>query len=268
MPGLGNGRACAHGGKVASTSLIFGLMAVLATAGGLAAQEIGPPGAREAAAPKEAVTSYNGSYAYSIPIEAPDFRGIEPKLKLSYDSARGIRNMSNVGSWLGIGWKLEGISAIERVSGSWSPENNKPKLSGGRGSPAYRETQGLQQPADSFMLDDDELIACSEVGSATTSPSCTTTGDPPSKYTSRVENYLRIRRNTGPANSWEVTAKDGTVYSYTALDGGTSATAFRWYLASVTDLHDNHVDYTYSCPAGQDCIISTIKYYNGTPPLR
>ena len=27
-------------------------------------------------------------------------------------------------------------------------------------------------------------------------PSCTTTGDPPSKYTSRVENYLRIRRNT------------------------------------------------------------------------
>src|SRR6185369_12731589 len=113
MPGLGNGRACAHGGKVASTSLIFGLMAVLATAGGLAAQEIGPPGAREAAAPKEAVTSYNGSYAYSIPIEVPDFRGIEPKLNLSYDSARGIRNMSNVGSWLGIGWKLEGISAIE-----------------------------------------------------------------------------------------------------------------------------------------------------------
>jgi len=56
-------------------------MAVLATAGGLAAQEIGPPGAREAAAPKEAVTSYNGSYAYSIPIEVPDFRGIEPKLK-------------------------------------------------------------------------------------------------------------------------------------------------------------------------------------------
>ena len=94
------------------------------------------------------------------------------------------------------------------------------------------------------MLDDDELIACSEVGSATTSPSCATTGDPPSKYTSRVENYLRIRRNSGPANSWEVTAKDGTVYSYTALDGGSSATAFRWYLASVTDLHDNHVDYT------------------------
>ena len=71
--------------------------------------------------PKHPITAYNGSYTYSIPIEVPAFRGIEPKLKLSYDSARGVRNAPSTGSWLGVGWKLDGLSAIERVSGSWKP---------------------------------------------------------------------------------------------------------------------------------------------------
>src|SRR5689334_22372254 len=85
--------------------LAFGL-AMLVFSQPLAwADEIGPPVSSDSGGPKQPITAYNGSYTYSIPVEVPAFRGIEPKLKLSYDSALTIRNAGNVGSWLGIGWK-------------------------------------------------------------------------------------------------------------------------------------------------------------------
>src|SRR3954451_19585330 len=83
------------------------------------ADEVGPPVASDGPGPKQPVTAYNGSYTYAIPIETPAFRGIEPKLKLSYDSARGIRSAGSGASWFGVGWKLDGVSIVERVSGSW-----------------------------------------------------------------------------------------------------------------------------------------------------
>jgi FG-GAP-like repeat len=119
-------------------------------------------------------------------------------------------------------------------------------------------------PADNFALDGDELVACAEMLNSP-SPSCfVPTASGYAAYTGRVENYLRIRRNTS-ANTWQVTAKDGTIYSYTALDGGISSTSFRWYLQSVLDRRGNHVDYAYTCATGEECIISTIKYFNQGP---
>ncbi|MFL5259439.1 MAG: toxin TcdB middle/N-terminal domain-containing protein, partial [Hyphomicrobiales bacterium] len=259
MLGRRNARGGARKGGFASVRLIFGMVAAVALAGaGALADEVGPPVASDGQGPKQPVTAYNGSYTYSVPIEVPAFRGIEPKLKLSYDSARTIRNAASAGSWLGIGWKLDGVSAIERVSGSWIPTTAKPdKKTGGRGSPVYSDTEGAM-PADAFTLDGDELIACSEL--TTQSPSCTASGAG-TAYTGRVENYLRIRRKSSD-NTWEVTAKDGTVYAYTSPNGSTFASTFRWYLATVTDRRSNHVDYTYNCAAGAECIISSIQYFN------
>src|SRR5436190_11046023 len=156
------------------------------------AQTVGPPTGPDNVGPKEPITAYNGSYTYSIPIEVPAFRGIEPKLKLSYDSARGIRGTAAVGSWLGVGWKLDGLSVIESVSGSWKPpaDFKVQKQTGGRGSPANLENEGAQ-PADSFMLDGDELIACGELGTSTgptTSPSCTVPFGGLAAYAGRIEN--------------------------------------------------------------------------------
>jgi hypothetical protein len=260
MRGRRNERASALNGIIAS---IFVLGSAFIGASAARADEIAPPAALDSVGPKQPITAYNGSYTYSILIEVPDFRGIEPKLRLSYDSARGIRNAASAGSWLGVGWKLEGVSAIERVSGSWAATSDFQKKTGGRGSPFYVETEGTM-PADNFALDGDELVACAEMLNSP-SPSCfVPTASGYAAYTGRVENYLRIRRNTS-ANTWQVTAKDGTIYSYTALDGGISSTSFRWYLQSVLDRRGNHVDYAYTCATGEECIISTIKYFNQGP---
>src|SRR5947209_4345281 len=200
MRGRRNGRGSAHEGIFVSILSIVGLLvALFGAATEAAAQEVGPPNMPDSVGPKQPITAYNGSYTYSIPIEVPAFRGIEPKLKLSYDSARGIRNAPSAGTWLGIGWKLDGVSAIERVSGS-----TQANISGGRGSPTYNETDGTLA-ADNFMLDGDELIACSRVpGSG--SPSCAVPSGALTPYAGRVENYLRIRRDITP-NTWHVTAK-------------------------------------------------------------
>jgi hypothetical protein len=79
--------------------------------------------------------------------------GIEPKLVLSYDSGR--RN-----AIAGVGWKLLGLSQIERTS---------PRL----GAPRF-------DAADIYMLDGEELIACT---TAMVSRSCDTGGN----YVTRVE---------------------------------------------------------------------------------
>jgi hypothetical protein len=147
------------------------------------------------------------------------------------------------------------LSIIQRVTGSTNPAG----VSGGRGSPSYGAS-GLN--ADAFTLDDEELIPCASLSTAaqTSTPSCSgSTG-----YAARVENYLRIRRDTSTTNAWEVTAKDGTLYRYQTLESGGPNATFRWYLNKVTDRSGNHVDYEYYCPspAEKECVISAIKYRN------
>jgi RHS repeat-associated protein len=219
------------------------------------AQEVAPPAALDRAGPKQPVTAYNGSYTYSIPIEVPAFRGLEPKLALSYDSARGIRNIAATGGWLGVGWKLEGLSAIERVSGS--PAGTGEKKTGGRGSPAYGAA-GL--PADNFSLDGAELLACAQFQNAESTPSCKTGVG--GSHAARVENFLRIKALTA-SNAWEVTEKDGTLRRYEPRPGaGAFGQTFRWHLKRLTDLRDNHVDLTWTCATGEACRLADIKYFN------
>ena len=206
--------------------------------------------------PNPPVIAWNGSYRNSIPIEVPTFRGLEPHLSLSYDSSRGVRNLSNPGGLLGIGWSMDALSYIERMSGTDAPALNTDKQASGHGVPAYGLT-GM--PADSFALDGEELIACTQIRFPATSPSCL--GVPANGYAARIENFQRIRQDAS-ANTWEVTAKDGTKSLYTSLEGGTSATTFRWHLQSVTDRRGNHIDYSYSCNAAFECTIASISYKN------
>ncbi len=200
---------------------------------------------------------------------SPAFRGLEPDLALSYDSSRGLRNIPAAGGLLGLGWTIDGLSVIERVSGSAAPPKdasgnvtgNKPAA--GKGAPAY----GVASlPPDSFVIDDAEMVACVDLVLPTPSPSCVqASGDTGERYATRFERFRKVRF-LASTNKWEVTGQDGTKTTYTALDGGTSTTTFRWHIRSVMDTKGNHVDYTWSCETDKHCAIDRIQYFNTSTP--
>ena len=209
--------------------------------------------------PRPSLTSWNGSFQQSIPIDVPQFRGLEPNLTLTYDSSRGIRNMPPAGRELGVGWAISGLSAIQRVSGTPAPAAGQNKAASARGAPAYGAA-GF--PADSFLLDGTELIPCTEVADTASTPSCLVTWAPgQTAYTSRIETFARIRRVTS-SNSWEVTGRTGVKSIYSSLEGGDPNTTFRWYLTSQIDRRGNHVDYGWSCNGSLDCTIGNIRAFN------
>jgi hypothetical protein len=159
--------------------------------------------------PAEKFTPWNGSFAHQIDVEVPDFRDLEPDLALTYDSARKVSNFGQPGGELGIGWTLSGLSVIERVSGT-TKVAGQDKPASARGLPHYGLIAGM--PEDSFTLDGQELIACTEIQNPASSPSCavpTTTGE--TAYTTRVESFLRIRRS---GEGWTVTNTRGIVSTY------------------------------------------------------
>ncbi|MEE1611403.1 FG-GAP-like repeat-containing protein [Microvirga sp. CF3016] len=190
---------------------------------------------------------YNGTYSTSLPIAVPGFRGLEPKLRLSYDSGRGLRAGGPLAGFLGTGWSLEGISSIVRASP-------------GRGTPRFDNS-------DIFLLDGEEIVRCP----SKKAPSCANGGT----HVSKVESYRRFAYS-GTARRWKVTARDGTVYVYHASgvvnpnllsDSKSGDTKLKdqylFVLTSVTDRHNNVVNYSYSCPSGAVCYPTKITY-NGT----
>jgi RHS repeat-associated protein len=166
--------------------------------------------------------SASGSFQTEVPIVVPDFRGLEPRLRLVYDSGTG-------NGQVGVGWRLAGPSEVRRVS---SP---------GKGAPRY-------DAADVYLLDGMELVRCER---ATVSPSCkhpppAMAGSAFEPYATRSETYQRVAFEPTPGGGrWHVWQKDGTRLLYTAgnVAGGN---AFRWTLSSVTDTLGNTVTYTWS----------------------
>lgn len=100
-------------------------------------------------------------------------------------------------------------------------------------------------------------------GATRETPSCIAGGT----HTARYESYERIRRNTAQ-NSWEVTARDGTVSIYKALaslaPAGTEDARlrndYRWLLQAIIDTDGNTITYSYDCAALPTCYASTISY--------
>ncbi|HEY3354703.1 MAG TPA: FG-GAP-like repeat-containing protein [Polyangia bacterium] len=110
------------GGALAVLALLF------ASAGAAKDQGSGP---------STTVNASAGSLISEVPIGAPTFRGIEPKLALSYSSAAG-------NGVVGVGWALGGLSVIERASP-------------GRRAPRWNA-------ADTYTLDGNELLPCATFG--------------------------------------------------------------------------------------------------------
>ncbi|WP_445504878.1 RHS repeat-associated core domain-containing protein [Microvirga sp. G4-2] len=213
----------------------------LAESGSNAPAEI--PGGTDPKAIEAPEAPFNGSYTYSVPIEVPPYHGLEPKLRLVYDSNRGLAAGRALAGWVGTGWSLEGFSSIVRIA---------PR----RGTPLFDLN-------DRWMLDGEELAPCTrDMGGA----SCKTGGT----HTTRIESYRRIVRDD-ERNRWTVTARDGTTYTYVSsgLLGASSPTDANllqhhtYLLQMAEDTHGNKVQYGYQCASATVCYLSTVSY-NGT----
>ncbi len=191
-----------------------------------------------------APASATGVYRKSIAIEVPDYRGLEPKLSFTYNSAQS-RSIS-AEDVSGAGWGLSGLSRITRRAKR-------------HGLPRFDN-------ADEFLLDGQRLIPCPDEDKAA---GCAAGGT----YTTQVENYLRIKR-LQETNLWQITRRDGSVLTYKPLatwaDYSNSnstqkklAEDYRWQLASVTDTIGNTVSYSYECTNLPTCRIKEVSWKTG-----
>jgi hypothetical protein len=195
----------------------------------------------------------SGNLSYSVAIDVPDFRGLEPSISLDYNSSRKTKLGGLYQGWLGYAWGLDGFDVIERASP-------------GLGLPSFDAT-------DVFLLNGEELVACV---AGTVSPSCSTGGT----HATENESFQRVAFSS-TTNDWTVTGRTGTVSTFRSVSAvaGTSPASgtpeydlgknYRWLLSSVTDTHGNSVSYSYACPEIATspktavCYPNTVSY-NGT----
>lgn len=178
----------------------------------------------------------DGGASYTIPLELPPgTAGLMPKLSLGYNSAAG-------NGMLGVGWSLQGLSAITR-----SPQT--PAQDGVRGTITYSST-------DRFALDGQRLMLVS--GAAYDGPDAV--------YHTELESWQKVvpvygsnrnPRRSGP-DAFTVYAKDGKVLEYgntpdsQVLASSTNPSVRSWCLNKITDLNGNFLTITYQYDAANN----------------
>ncbi|OYX39574.1 MAG: hypothetical protein B7Y91_00710 [Rhodobacterales bacterium 32-64-14] len=180
------------------------------------------------------IVGAGGEYTYTFDFDLPEFRGLVPDLRLSYNSSDISRGGSD--NFVAFGWRLSGLSRIERESV-------------GGGVPTFDDGQ------DIYRLDGAELMACNDTAATNkwtrkyplrylttvSSASCSAGGN----LSTRVESYNRIVYDQA-VNEFLVTRPDGRRYRYQAvgvLAGDTStqgdlykmAHQSRWVLTEIRD---------------------------------
>ena len=178
----------------------------------------------------EQVAPFYGSFSHAIPIDVPSYRGLEPRLALTYSSEG--RN-----GFVGVGWNLWGQPDRARKRGP-----RDATLRGGRHLPAgwpgaRRLSAGQPQPE----LHDRSVNATS----------------------TKNESYLRIRFDS-TGNTWTVWGRDGTRTVFTPIftvppSGYVAGGTLIWGQTSAIDTHNNMVTYAWSCVGG-DCYPNSISY--------
>jgi RHS repeat-associated protein len=163
-----------------------------------------------------------GRATYSISIVTPPgSAGTGPRLSLQYESSDGH---GHAGSF-GFGWKLTGLSVIER--------NTR------RGVPFDYDAGPVCNQSlcylDDFVLDDQDLVCEDRFCSG--------------RYRTRIDDGTRIEYR-GELAGWEIQDRSGTRHSY----GGSEETRIRnarngqvasWLLERVEDVHGNWIEYRY-----------------------
>jgi RHS repeat-associated protein len=187
---------------------------------GLCALVLVAPGARA----QSSTPSSSGSYETSVPFTVPPYYGLEPTVRLDYDSQRGAGPA-------GVGWALGGFSAIERESDL-------------RGAPTY-------EASDVYTLDGMRLIACTPL---LQSPGCQSPSAPNRQsYATFIESYRRIEFDP-TRRIWQVWDRNGTLSTYEPdlyrFPRDPTDAVQRWRISRVEDTVGHLVEYSYLHPPG------------------
>jgi RHS repeat-associated protein len=173
------------------------------------------PGSLEGVGDNPIVDPNMGAMSHSVAIDTPaGFAGVTPQMALSYNSSGGS-------SEVGMGWKLEGLPYIERMTY--------------RGLPRYTSD-------DDFCAGSDQLVRI---------PGTST-------YRARYENsfvrYTWLQEGTGDHGHWMAEYPDGRVGYFGAdADGVEDPNArvsspqgtFRYHLVEMVDVFGHKITYQY-----------------------
>lgn len=190
--------------------------------------------------------SSNGAATYNLPIEVPSgINGMQPHLSISYNSQAG-------NGIVGIGWNLNGLSAITRT-----------------GSNLFNDgvNKGVKyNDEDFFTLDGNRLVGFSG-----------TYGQNGAEYRTELETYSKIvsYRTSGTAPDYFVVwTKNGQVIEYgknndsrIELQGtsGTQALISKWLISKISDRFGNSIEFVYLEDNNTgEFVIDKIKY-GGNP---
>ena len=193
----------------------------------------------------------SGAATYRIALPLPaGTAGATPSLGLQYNSQRG-------NGLLGIGWTLDGLSAISRCRQTFAQDGKAQPLT--------------FMDKDRFCLDGQRLLLTDD------SPA-QTYGAPNSKYKTEIDGFLTVTAKDGSAGQpdyFEVVRKDGSVSRYGATGvsaaeqrvynrGGTAVDkVLTWALQEVRDSVGNRIVYSYTADE-QGHRISKIGYAYGS----
>lgn len=189
----------------------------------------------------ELSVSPSGAAVYRIPISLPPgVAGMEPKLALVYNSQNG-------NGPLGMGWDLDGLSAITRCPKTMATD-------GVRGALTHT-------PDDRFCMDGQRLINISGAY-----------GAPSSEYRTEIESFSKIVANGAavgnPANgpqSFTVKTKAGLTLEYgntedSRVEAQGKGVVRSWALNKIRDAKGNEIKYIYSedSSSGEFNIVSIV----------
>ncbi|ASS74441.1 hypothetical protein CIG75_05185 [Tumebacillus algifaecis] len=199
--------------------------------------------------PGEFSVDANGSAVYSIPLQLPiGTAGVMPQFALVFHSA--FQN-----GLLGMGWMLQGLSAISRVPATVAQD-------GHHGSVSYDQN-------DRYALDGQRLIVTD--GSY---------GSSNSTYRTEMESWVKVvpvfhnpsQVAQGP-DGFRVYTKDGKTCEYgLTADAKTPASATNpvireWALNKVTDRHGNYMTFSYQQDKGNNAYYLSRIDYTGNSKL-
>ncbi len=211
--------------KTATTVLLLGILAI-------------PQSAVALIAPSEPYGTLSGTFSvdgngaatYIVPIELPPgTNGVAPNLSLTYNSHHG-------NGYVGMGWALNGISAITRCSYTVNQDS----------STEFRRVGVTLTEADHFCLDGIKLVAVQG-----------NYGENNTVYHTEKETWTKIvsygQCGNGPCY-FEAYNKDGARLDFGTTTGTTgsrilaegSNTVRVWSIAKYTDLNGNYTQVTYT----------------------
>jgi RHS repeat-associated protein len=164
----------------------------------------------------------SGASRFEIPLDFPEgTAGLTPSMGLVYSSSAGD-------SLLGVGWSIQGLSAMTRCPRTWVQDG------------APRDVRN--DLTDRFCLDGNQLRLASG-----------TYGVAGASYRTELESFSRIisygSAGNGPAH-FVVERRDGLIYEYGAsadsrIESLGQATVRVWALNRIRDRSGNAIDFTY-----------------------